>query len=209
MSEPPERWSAGTVHQDMWVDPDDDPRDTGSALSGERAVLVDYLHTYRLTLEMKCEGLDAEQLARRSVPPSTLSLLGLVRHLAKVEHSWFRRVMGHQPELERLYWSPEDRDLDFNGAVADPALVEDAWASWRREVAYAESVVEQAESLDVSAPTPTARPRAARGAGAHDRGVRPPLRPRRPPPRVHRRPHRPVAPSRFTLPWGELRKVAG
>ena len=45
-----------------------------------------------LTFEMKCEGLDAEQLARRSVPPSTMSLLGLVRHLAGVEHYWFRRV---------------------------------------------------------------------------------------------------------------------
>ncbi len=154
MSEPPERWSAGTVHQDMWVDPDDDPRDSGATLRGERAVLVDYLRTYRLTLELKCDGLDAEQLARRSVPPSTLSLLGLLRHMAKVEHSWFRRVMGHQPDLARIYWSPDDRDLDFNGAEADPALVEDAWASWRREVAYAESVVDQAESLDVTGTHP-------------------------------------------------------
>ena len=113
----------------MWVDPEDDPRDTGAALRGERAVLIDYLQHYRMTLEMKCEGLDAEQLARRSVPPSTLSLLGLVRHLAKVEHTWFRRVMGHRLDLPRLYWSAEDRDLDFNGAVADPAVVEDAWAS--------------------------------------------------------------------------------
>ncbi len=86
---------------------------------------------------------------RRSVPPSTLSLLGLVRHLAKVEHSWFRRVMGHQLELPMLYRTEQDRDFDFNGAVADPALVDDAWACWRREVAHAEQVVDEADSLDV------------------------------------------------------------
>jgi uncharacterized damage-inducible protein DinB len=132
----------------LWVDPQDDPRATTSNPVGERATLVEYLHHYRLTLEMKCEGLDAEQMARRSVPPSTMSLLGLVRHLAKVEHSWFRRVMEHQPELPRLYRTEEDPDLDFNGAVADPAVVDDAWESWRREVAHAEAVVDAAESLD-------------------------------------------------------------
>jgi len=116
---------------------------------GERATLLEYLHHYRHTLEVKCEDLDAEQLAMRSVPPSSLSLLGLVRHLARVEHSWFRRVMGHQLELPRLYRTEEDPDLDFNGAVADPAVVADAWESWRREVAHAEEFVDVAESLDV------------------------------------------------------------
>ncbi len=52
---------------------------------------------------MKCEGLTPEQLATRSVPPSTLSLLGLVRHMAAVEQSWFRRVMGRDLALPRLY----------------------------------------------------------------------------------------------------------
>ena len=103
-------------------------------------VVLDYLRAYRLTFELKCEGLDAEQLARRSVPPSTLSLLGLVRHLAKVEHSWARRVMEGQPDLTRLYRTDAEPDLDFDGAVADDAVVEDAWASWRREVAHAEQV---------------------------------------------------------------------
>jgi len=136
-------------YPDMWVDPEDDPRDTGTQAVGERAVLIDYLQHYRKTLEMKCEGLDAEQMARRSVPPSTLSLLGLVRHLAKVENSWFQRVMGHRLDLPRLYRTEEQPDLDFNGAVADPAVVRDAWASWRREVAAAEKVVDDAPDLDV------------------------------------------------------------
>jgi uncharacterized damage-inducible protein DinB len=133
----------------LWLDPEDDPRETGRSPVGERETLLDYLRHYRMTLELKCEGLTDEQLAQRSVPPSNLSLLGLVRHMAAVEHSWFRRVMGHQLELPRLYRSEDDPDLDFNGAVADPDVVADAWASWRREVAYAEQYVADQDSLDV------------------------------------------------------------
>src|SRR4051812_13950181 len=90
----PERWSAATVHPDMWVDADADPRDTGTELVDERGTLAEYLRAYRITLQMKCADLDATQLARRSVPPSTMSLLGLVRHLAEVERYWFRIVMA-------------------------------------------------------------------------------------------------------------------
>lgn len=140
-------------HPDLWVEPEDDPRTGHPPPVGERATLVDYLRHYRLTLELKCAGLDAEQLARRSVPPSTLSLLGLVRHLARVEHFWFRRVMEHQ-DIPRLYWAPDNRDLDFDGAVADPQVVAEAWASWRREVAHAEALVAQAESLEVAGAHP-------------------------------------------------------
>jgi Protein of unknown function (DUF664) len=59
---------------------------------------------------MKCEGLDASQLARRSVPPSTLSLLGLVRHLAQVENHWFQRVLRGQTHGPRLYKREDDPD---------------------------------------------------------------------------------------------------
>ena len=128
-------------HPDMWVDPEDDPRETGTTATGEKAVVLGYLDHYRKTLELKCSGLDAEQMARRSVPPSTLSLLGLVRHLAKVEHSWFRRVLSENPELPRLFSSDDDRDHDFNGAVADPAVVAEAWDVWNREVAHAREIV--------------------------------------------------------------------
>lgn len=106
---------------------------------GERDTVLTYLRNYRITFEMKCEGLDAEQLARRAVPPSTLSLLGLLRHLAKVEHSWNRRVLQGQPDLPRIYWSQDTPDVDFDGAVADPDVVADAWESWRREVADADA----------------------------------------------------------------------
>jgi uncharacterized damage-inducible protein DinB len=125
---------------DMWVDPEDDPREAIEVGAGEKAVLAEYLDRYRMTLELKCEGLDAEQMAQRSVPPSSMSLLGLVRHLAKVEHHWFRRWLEGQADLQRLYFSEEDRGLDFNGAVADDAVVAEAWESWHREVAHAREV---------------------------------------------------------------------
>jgi hypothetical protein len=123
---------------DMWVPEGEDRRDYHPT-RGERDTVLTYLRNYRVVLEMKLEGLDAEQLARRSVPPSTLSLLGLLRHLAKVEHSWNRRYLQGRPDLPRLYWSEDEPDLDFDGAVADPAVVADAWESWRREVADADA----------------------------------------------------------------------
>jgi uncharacterized damage-inducible protein DinB len=124
---------------DMWVDPEDDPREQWADPVGELQTHWFYLKAYRHTIVMKCEGLDAEQLARRSVPPSSLSLLGLVRHLAKVEHTWFRRRLQGQPDLAPLYTSPTEPDADFDGAVGDPAVVEEAWATWRRETEAADA----------------------------------------------------------------------
>ena len=138
---------------DMWVDPADDPRLTDGSPVGEKNTVWDYLRHYRLTLEMKCSGLDAEQMATRSVAPSTLSLLGLVRHLAKVEHHWFRRVLQGE-DVPRLYLSQVDRDHDFNGAVADPAVVEEAWSSWRREVAAADAWLAAVDSMDTEVTLP-------------------------------------------------------
>lgn len=126
------RWTQSTVFPDMWTDPDDDPRETETPPDDERGLLLDYLRYYRLTLEMKCGGLDAEQIARRSAPPSTMSLLGLVRHLADGERH-LRRVMAGE-DAPDLYRTEEDRDAEWNGAVADPAVVEDAWRTWHTEM---------------------------------------------------------------------------
>jgi hypothetical protein len=139
----------------MWVDPDDDPREGEPAAADERATLLDYLRRYRLTLEMKCTDLDARQLACRSVHPSTMSLLGLVRHLTEVERHWFRREMAGL-EAPNLYSSVRDRDGDWNGAVADPAVVDEAWRAWRNEVAFAERFV--AERADMGALGATGTP---------------------------------------------------
>jgi hypothetical protein len=145
---PPARWTASTVYADMWVDPQDDPRDTGAELSGERSVLTEYLGGYRLTLEMKCADLDAGQLAQRSVPPSTMSLLGLIRHLAETERAWFRQRMAGQ-DAPWLFRTAEDSDAAWNGAVPDPAVVAQAWQVWREEVAFAERFVAETGDLGV------------------------------------------------------------
>jgi hypothetical protein len=142
----PNRWTAATVYEDMWTDPADDPRESDAEVRGERATLVEFLRTYRLTLEMKCSDLDADQLARRSVPPSSMSLLGLIRHMAMVEQNWFRRVMAGE-DVARRYISADDPDADWNGSVADPAVVGEAWAAWRNEVAFAEEFVARTSDL--------------------------------------------------------------
>jgi hypothetical protein len=128
---------------------DDDPREHGPTLGDERTTLVESLRCQRLTLEMKCAGLDAEAMARRSVEPSTMSLLGLVRHLAEMERDTFRVLMAGQA-VPRLYCSNTDRDADFDGAVADPQVVAEAWEAWHAEVDFAERFVAEAPNLDIT-----------------------------------------------------------
>jgi uncharacterized damage-inducible protein DinB len=129
---------------DMFLASDADPREGGTSLGDERATLVEFLRTQRLTLQLKCEGLDAEQLARRSVEPSTMSLLGLLRHMADVERSWFRRRFAGN-DVPKRYQSDAEPDGDFDGAVAEPAVVAEAWAAWREEVEFAERFARDAD----------------------------------------------------------------
>ncbi len=92
-------------------------RDEPRRQTGERQALEQWLDYHRATLLTKCAGLTAEQLKERAVPPSSLSLLGLVRHMIEVERWWFRvHVAGE--EVGMPYWTREDPDGDFNG-VAD------------------------------------------------------------------------------------------
>jgi uncharacterized damage-inducible protein DinB len=138
---------------DMWLDPSEDPRSYGHPV-GEKATLREYLSNYRLTMELKCQGLDAEQLARRSVPPSTMSLLGLVRHIAQVENHWFQRVLQGRTERPRLFKREDDREWDFTGAVADPAAVEEAFATWKAEIAAAEEWLDALDEADLGREVP-------------------------------------------------------
>lgn len=129
----------------MWADPDDDPRDSdGPPPEGELATLQDFLAGYRMTLRMKCEGLDAEQLSRRSVPPATMSLLGLVRHLAETERDW-RNWIGDAAALPKLYGA---KDADFDGAVAEQTVVDAAYSDLEREQAATDAAL--AEHPDLS-----------------------------------------------------------
>jgi uncharacterized damage-inducible protein DinB len=133
---------------DVFLDAADDPREDGPSLGDERATLVEFLRCQRLTLELKCSGLDAGELARRSVEPSTMSLLGLVRHMAEVERGWFRRRFARL-DAPPLFQSETEPDGDFDGAVADPAVVAQAWQAWRDEVAFSDRFVAEAPDLDV------------------------------------------------------------
>jgi uncharacterized damage-inducible protein DinB len=129
----------------MWADPNDDPRNSeGLSADGELATLQDYLAHYRMTLRMKCEGLNAGQLARRSVPPSTMSLLGLLRHLVEVERDWSNWISDADPQ-PKLYG---ESGADFDGAVAEQAEVEAANTALAREQAATDAAL--AEHPDLS-----------------------------------------------------------
>jgi hypothetical protein len=113
----------------------------------ERQMLDAWLDYQRATLALKCEGLTDDQLRARAVPPSSLSLLGLVRHMGEVERSWFRRVLSDEQAPPR-YYSDENPDGDFDD-VAE-ADVAEAFSYWRGECAHARECVEAAPSLDVT-----------------------------------------------------------
>jgi hypothetical protein len=132
---------------------DDDPREHGPRLGGERATLAEALRRQRLTLELKCAGLDAQAMARRAVEPSTMSLLGMVRHLAETERVTFRVLMAGQ-DVPRLFCSRTDPDGDFDGAVPDPRVVAEAWEAWRAEADFATRFVAGAPGLDITADDP-------------------------------------------------------
>ncbi|WP_250036136.1 DinB family protein [Paractinoplanes maris] len=140
-----------TSFNGMWAAPGDDPRQLDVSPVGELATIREYLTNYRLTLGMKCDGLTPEQLATRSVPPSTMSLLGLIRHMARVEHHWFYRVLQAHPGVPRIYWSPDDNDVDFHGATADQAVVDDAYANWRDQIAAADKWLDEVTDLSAMA----------------------------------------------------------
>jgi uncharacterized damage-inducible protein DinB len=116
-------------------------------VGGERASLTAFLDYQRDTLAMKCSGLNAEQLKRKSVPPSGLSLLGLIRHTAEVERSWFRNVLNGEKTTAR--W-PGTRPGEFAEFEVGSADVDEAFAIWRDECGRSRALVEAAESLEVT-----------------------------------------------------------
>ena len=122
-------------------------------LADERVTLTGFLEYQRETLAIKCAGLTAAQLRERAVPPSALSLLGLVRHMAEVEQSWFRLVMSGQ-RIPYHWPRVPGEDADFSGGSAEfdvtDADPEEAFEIWRAECARSRDFVAAAESLDVT-----------------------------------------------------------
>jgi uncharacterized damage-inducible protein DinB len=104
----------------------------------ERITLLAFLEWQRETMARKCGGLSPEQMRRASVPPSNLTLLGLLRHMADVERGWFRRTLAGE-DIEDRYATDDDPDGDFdNIADADP---DEAFASWREECTNADEIM--------------------------------------------------------------------
>jgi uncharacterized damage-inducible protein DinB len=126
-----------------------EPTDTRIAppfTGGEREALRGHLDFHRATLAMKTDGLSDDELRRRSSPPSTLTLLGLVRHMAEVERIWFRRVIDGQ-DIGSV-WSP-DGDLQV-AYDASTSTRSEAFGAWRAEVENARRIEREASSLDVT-----------------------------------------------------------
>ncbi len=128
----------------MWLPHDQDPRMLAAPTNGERECLLGYLEHYRGTLALKCDGLDAEQLATKAVPPSNISLLGLVRHMARVEQSWFRRVIEANMDLPRLFHE-QDEDAGFDFPDVDDELVRASHELWQGEIDHAREVLDRTD----------------------------------------------------------------
>ena len=111
---------------------------------GERELLDAWLDFHRDTLLRKCDGLSAEQLRTRSCEPSTLTLLGLVRHMAEVE-GWFNDDVSDGP-VEPIYYSKDNPDGDFDDVAA--ADVEADVATFRRMVQRSRAMAAQTPDLD-------------------------------------------------------------
>lgn len=124
----------------------DDDRTEPPHVGAERETLLAFLDWYRDTFEQKCAGVAADRLSERGVPPSGLSLHGLVRHLAGVERWWFQiRFAGADVPL--LFYADDQPDIDFDGLDGD---VEEAFAVWRRECERSREIAAAAPSLDAT-----------------------------------------------------------
>ncbi len=114
----------------------------------EREMLDSWLDFHRATLGRKCDGLTSEQLRLRSVPPSSLSLIGLVRHMAEVERGWFRQVLAGE-DVPDLYATDRDPEADFNDTANADA--DEMIAAWQAEIEAARRAAGAYPSLEAFA----------------------------------------------------------
>jgi Protein of unknown function (DUF664) len=128
-------------HSPIWAD---DTRVTPPLVGDEREILTAYLDWHRQTFEMKCTGVPPERLSERGIPPSGMSLHGLVRHLAGVERWWFQTQFAGE-DVPMLYYSDDDPGQDFDDLDGEVA---EAMAVWRAECDRSREIVANASSLD-------------------------------------------------------------
>ncbi|MBZ4014413.1 DinB family protein [Streptomyces purpurogeneiscleroticus] len=128
----------------VWAGQDERP--APPLVGDEREILTSFLDWHRRTFELKCAGVEPERLSEKSVPPSGLSLHGLIRHLAGVEHWWLRvQFAGERDDFP--YYSDDHPDQDFEMLEGD---VEEELAFWRAECAHSRKLVAAAPSLDAT-----------------------------------------------------------
>lgn len=114
-------------------------------MADDRASLTSFLDYQRATLAMKCQGLTGEQLKRKAIPTSGLTLLGLVRHAASVERSWFRFALNAEDVRPLWPGKVDGTSAEFHVEDAD---VDEAFGVWREECVRARAVASSFASLD-------------------------------------------------------------
>ncbi len=122
----------------------DDPRPALPLRGDERETLTAFLEHHRQTFELKVLGTPPERWSDRSIPPSGLSLHGLIRHLTGVERWWWRIQFAGE-DVPMLYYTDDDPDQDFEDLAGDP---EQALERWRQECAHSREILAAADSLD-------------------------------------------------------------
>jgi hypothetical protein len=122
-----------------------DTRTRPPRTAGERETLTSFLDFHRATLELKCTGVPLGRLSERGVPPSTLSLHGIVRHLGGVESWWFGTNFAGEG-FYTLYDVITDSAADFDGV--DSGDPEEALAAWRAACQRSREIVDAAGSLE-------------------------------------------------------------
>lgn len=115
------------------IDEREDTRTDGPMTGDERAVLDHWLDLYRDTVLLKIAGLDAQALAHRALPPSSMSLIGVVRHLTEVVAYWLRVVLLDEQDVPDYYCTPSSQDGDFDDV--DPATAAADVAAYQSELA--------------------------------------------------------------------------
>jgi len=130
----------------IWADSD---RPRIPRVATEREALVAYLEYYRATVEMKCRNLTPKQAQTRSMPPSSLSLHGLIRHLAAVERWWFQQNFERR-DVPFLFFTADNPNLDFD-PPSDADFAADLQV-WRAECAVSREIVAAHELDDTARP---------------------------------------------------------
>jgi len=113
----------------------------------ERSILLGWLAFHRNRLAVKCNGMSPAQLIERSAPPSTMSLLGLVRHMTEMERVYAAWALGGEARLEFVYgdYTDDGPDWDFD---VDATMVTVSFKNWEREQRAADAAIARYATLD-------------------------------------------------------------